>query len=125
MASGPYHDANSATYPRDAEAPRERSVGEHIFIWVAWAAAAVFWSAALTSVVGILQAAAQVTPTVRSPGVPGGMPYLALVILAFLLVALSLLYAELRTAHASRRVDAAGEAAAAFYSRVERETGEQ
>jgi H+/Cl- antiporter ClcA len=125
MASGPYHDA-SATYGRDAEAPRERSVGEHIFIWVAWAAAAVFWGAMLSSIVGILQAAAQVTPTVRAPGMPGGMPYLALVILAFLFVALALLYAEFRTAQTSRRIDAASEAgAAALYSRVERQGGEE
>jgi hypothetical protein len=125
MASGPYHDA-SATYGRDAEAPRERSIGEHIFIWVAWAVAAIFWGATLTSILGILQAAGQATPTVRAPGMPGGMAYLALVILAFVSVAAALLYAEFRTARASRRIDAASEVGgAAPYSRVERLGGEE
>jgi hypothetical protein len=125
MASGPYHDA-SATYGRDAEAPRERSVGEHIFIWVAWALAAVFWGATLSSIAGILRASGQATPAVRASGMPGGMAYLALVILAFAAVALTLLYAEFRTARASRRIGAASETGpAALYSRVERQGGEE
>jgi hypothetical protein len=124
MATGP-SDASSADYPREAAAPRERSVGEHIFIWIAWALAAAFWGAIMSSVIGIFRAASQPMPAIGAPGLPGGMFYLALVVVAFVLVGLTLAYAELRTARAGRRMDAVTEAGtAALYNRIERQGGE-
>lgn len=120
-----------ATTPQDGRiladagarpAARERSVGEHIFIWIAWALAAAFWGATLTTMVEIFRAAAQPGPEVSAPGAPGGSAYLVFVIVAFLVMAVALAWAEIRAASGSGR---RGEAAtAALYSSTERQGGE-
>ena len=117
-----------ATTPQDGRAhgdrasARERSVGEHIFIWVAWALAAAFWGASLTTMVEIFRAAGQPGPAVSAPGVPGGLAYLVLVVVAFLVMAFALAWAEFRAASAAGR---RGEGAtAALYNTIERQGGE-
>lgn len=101
----------------------ERSVGEHIFIWIAWAVAAAFWGASLTTMVEIFRTAGQALPTVAVAGAPGGSAYLILVVTAFLALALAMAYASIRSAASSGRV---GEAAtAALYDSVERQGGEE
>ena len=110
------------THAGDPAAARERSVGEHIFIWVAWALAAAFWGATLTTMVEIFRAAGQPGPQVSAPGVPGGSAYLVLVVVAFLVMAFALAWAEFRAASAAGR---RGEAAtAALYNSIERQGGE-
>jgi hypothetical protein len=117
-----------ATTPQDRRAheahrapERERSVGEHIFIWIAWALAAAFWGATLTTMVQIFRAAGQPGPQVSAPGVPGGSAYLVLVVVAFLVMAFALAWAEFRAASAGRRGEAA---TAALYASVDHQGGE-
>jgi hypothetical protein len=117
MASAPYDDRT------DRDTRSERSVGEHIFIWVAWAIAAAFWGATLTTMVEIFRTAAQATTGMSAPGVPGGSAYLVLVVVAFLALALALAYASIRSA--TSRSGAPGEAAtAALYRSIDRQGGE-
>ena len=120
MASTPYGDRS---YAEARDAPRERSVGEHVFIWIAWALAAAFWGASLTTMVEIFRAAGQATPTISVPGASGGSAYLVFVVIAFLVMALALAYASIRSAMAPS--ETAGEAAtAALYNSVERQRGD-
>ena len=98
MASAPYDvSPGSHALERD-DAPPERSLGEHIFIWIAWALAAAFWGVSMTIFVGILRDASQPVAAPSAPGAPGGMGYLAFVVAAFVVVAVALAYASLRTA---------------------------
>lgn len=116
------HDLRGADQARADEAPRDRSVGEHIFIWIAWALAAAFWGASLTSMAGILRAAGASPSTISAPGLPGGSAYLVLVVAAFVGMAGALAYASVRSASRSTRP---GEAAtAALYDTIERQGGE-
>ena len=101
----------------------ERSVGEHIFIWIAWAAAAAFWGGTVTTMVEIFRTVGQPLPTVAALGAPAGSAYLILVVTAFLALALAMAYASIRSATGSGAV---GEAAtAALYDSVERQGGEE
>jgi len=102
---------------------RERSVGEHIFIWIAWALAAAFWGMTLTTVVEIFRSAAQSTPQIAVPGAPGGSAFLVLVVVAFLVMAFALAYAEIRAAgaHSTGRGEAA---TSALYNSIEAQGGE-
>jgi|GEM_PF-2630469 len=123
----PYQDR--PTYPgrsgydrRGEDPPRARSLGEHVFIWIAWALAAAFWGATLTTLVGILQAAGQTSSTLSAPGAPGGMLFLVLVVAAFLALAGALAYASVRSAGQPRRV--ADGATAALYGDIDRQGGD-
>jgi hypothetical protein len=120
MASTPY-EANTS-YEREDEAPRERSVGEHVFIWVAWALAAAFWGATLTTISGILGSAGPASSAIAAAGAPGGWGYLALVVAAFLALAGALAYASLRSASGATRVSEV--ATASLYDSIERQQGE-
>lgn len=90
---------------RDADAPRDRSVGEHIFIWCAWAVAAFFWGAYMTTIGHILAAIA--TPTPAGVG-PGWMVYLA--VAGFVALGAALAYGMLMGSRRDRRLDPAAEA---------------
>jgi H+/Cl- antiporter ClcA len=110
-------------HPGDRRAARERSVGEHIFIWIAWAVAAAFWGLAMTTMVQIFRTVGQSVQGGGAPGAPGGIGYLVFVIVAFLVMAFALVWAQVRTA--SRRSDAPAEAAAAaLYNSIDRQVGE-
>ena len=120
MASAPYDDSTARYEQERVGAPRQRSVGEHIFIWIAWALAAAFGGASMTVFFGILRDAGQAVAAPAAPGAPGGMGYLAFVTAAFVVVALALAYASLRTAGRGP-LEARGEAATAeLYDRAER-----
>lgn len=120
MASTPYNDRSDVLAARR----EERSVGEHIFIWIAWALAAAFWGGSLTTMVEIFRAAGRPLPAIDAPGAPGGSAYLILVVAAFLILALAMAYASIRSA--TSRSDAVGEAAtAALYNSIERQGGEE
>jgi hypothetical protein len=120
-ASRPY-ETRAGAAGRESEAPSGRNLGEHVFIWVAWALAAAFWGATLTTLVGILRAAAATRTTVSMLGASGGSAYLALVVTAFALMALALAYGSLRSASRSTRPGEFG--AAALYDAMERQGGE-
>jgi hypothetical protein len=101
------------------EAPRERSVGEHIFIWIAWAACAAFWGASLTIIGGIVQA---VTP----PTAGGDAGLLLVNVVGWLVLAvLAMAAAGRMLARRTATPAPAREAAtAALYDRLERQEDE-
>jgi hypothetical protein len=109
-----------------AEAPRGRSLGEHVFIWVAWAAAAVFWGATLTTLVGIVRAIGQTPATAAGGADFGGVAWLIIdVVFGVVLLGAALAFASWMYARRDRRLDPAGEAATArLYDAVERQGGE-
>src|SRR5438270_13701375 len=91
MATAPY-DERTAGYAAPEEA-RERSVGEHIFIWIAWALAAVFWGATMTTFMGIVEAVSQPSPGVSGGADAGGVGFLLMdVIGGLLLLGLAMAY---------------------------------
>lgn len=117
MASTAYDRAHAHAEDREA-----RSVGEHIFIWIGWALAAAFWGGTLTTMVEIFRSAGRTVTTVSAPGAPGGMAYLALVVTAFVILALAIAYGAIRSAMSR---PGSGEAAtAALYNTIERQGGE-
>jgi len=112
---------------QDAEAPsRGRSLGEHVFIWLAWAVAAVFWGATLTTMVGIVRAIGQ-TPAAATGGADfGGVAWLIIdVVFGIVLLGAALAFASWMYARRDRRLDPAGELATArLYDAIERQGGE-
>lgn len=105
-----------------SDAPRERSVGEHIFIWIAWAAAAVFWGATMSSFVGILRAGAQPSPEPVAAGVWGGALYFLFGVVA---LGVAIAFGAFSAAHRNRSMDPVTEASTArLYDIVERQDGE-
>jgi hypothetical protein len=121
-APSPYADEPAAA-GGESEAPDARNVGEHIFIWIAWALAAAFWGATLTTLVGILRAAAAPSATVGTSGPPGGSAFLVLVVTAFASMAIALAYGSLRSI--SRPARAGEKGATAVYDGMERPSEEE
>jgi hypothetical protein len=118
----------SSTYEAAApDAPRQRSLGEHVFIWIAWALAAVFWGATMTAFVGILRAVLQPS---GAPGGgaadAGGIAWLLIdVVGGLILLGLGLAYGSAMVARRNRRLDPVTEAAtAALYDQIEAQGGE-
>lgn len=99
-------------------APLARSLGEHVFIWVAWALAAAFWGATLTTLGGILQALATPTP---GGGDFAGMARLLLEAgIGVVLVGLAMAGGSLMFARRNRPLDSTRDAAtAALYDPIE------
>ncbi len=120
MASAPYDESNSAYGRERGDTPRERSLGEHVFIWIAWALAAAFWGASMTMFMGILRDASQAVAAPSVQGAPGGMGYLAFVVAAFVVVTVVLAYASLRSARAGGLEARSQAATAELYDRLER-----
>ena len=109
-----------------ADAPRERSVGEHVFIWIAWALAAVFWGATMTTLFGILGAVSRGAPAASGGADVGGVAWLIIdVVGGLVLLGVVLAVGAWMSARRDRRLDPVGEAAtAALYDAVERQGGE-
>ena len=109
-----------------ADTPRERSVGEHFFIWIAWALAAAFWGAAMTTFFGILDAVSRGPPATVGGGDFGGVAWLIIdVVAGLVLLGAVLAVGAGMSARRNRRLDPAGEAAtAALYDDIERQGGE-
>jgi hypothetical protein len=99
-----------------ADAARERSVGEHIFIWIAWALAAAFWGATLATFIGILRG-------ITTPGVG----YLLVVVVGGLvLLGLAMALGSFMVARRNRRLDPVTEAGtAALYDQADRQISEE
>lgn len=104
MATTTRVDHLSTHAVRDEDASHDRRIGEHIFIWCAWAAAAFLWGAYMTSLGHILSAIA--TPTPVSVGL-GWMGYLA--IGAFLALAGALAWGMFMSSSRDHRLDPAAE----------------
>jgi len=102
-------------------APRERSVGEHIFIWVAWALAAAFWGLTMSSFVGILRDTAAPSPAPVAAGVLTGAIYF---VVGVLVLAAAIAFGAIANARRNRRLDPVTEAATArLYELADREGG--
>jgi hypothetical protein len=103
-------------------APQARSLGEHIFIWVAWALAAAFWGASLTAMGGILQALA--TPTPGGGDFAGVARLLAEAAAGVVLLGAAMAYGSRIYARRNRPLDSARDVAtAALYDPIERQGG--
>lgn len=103
-----HHRAHAA---HDTDAPRDRSLGEHIFIWCAWALAAFFWGATFTTFGGILEAVARPTPAVVGGVDFGGVGFLVMDVVGGLLVLGALLaWGSWMYARRDRRLDPLTEA---------------
>jgi hypothetical protein len=137
MASGPYDRTDYETLGYAAggpgaehaaahDVPRDRSVGEHAFIWLAWAVAAIFWGATMTTFMGILHAVSQPTPGLAGGADAGGIGFLLMdVVGGLVLLGAALAFGSWMTASRNRRLDPATEAAtAALYDQVERQGGD-
>jgi len=116
-----YEDRSAA----DADARRERSLGEHVFIWIAWALAAAFWGATMTSFFGILRAAGQPSPAPMGAADAGGISWAIIDVAGGVVVlGLALAYGAYRYATRDRRMDPVTEAATArLYDAEERADG--
>jgi hypothetical protein len=121
MASTSYDDG-SEPLGRSAATPRERSVGEHIFIWIAWALAAAFWGATMTTFVGILRAAFQSGPGVVGGADAAGVTFTLMEVAGGLIVlGLAIAVGSWMFAHRNRALDPMTEAATArLYDHPER-----
>ncbi|CAN7377356.1 hypothetical protein LJR219_002268 [Phenylobacterium sp. LjRoot219] len=104
MATTSRADDLSAHAVRDEDA-HDRRLGEHIFIWCAWAVAAFFWGAYMTTLGHIFAAVA--TPTPVAVGL-GWWAYLA--IAGILALGGALAYGMFMTSGRDRRLDPAAEA---------------
>jgi len=112
MATSSRVDPLSAHSPRE-EGARERRIGEHIFIWCAWAVAAFFWGAYMTTLGHIVAALA--TPTPIAVGL-GWWAYIA--IIAFVALAAAMIYGMIQSSRREHRLDRAAESkTAALYER--------
>jgi hypothetical protein len=116
----------ATTLDDTAEAARERSVGENIFIWIAWALAAAFWGATLTTFFGILRSVATPTPGVMGGDNAGGVGYVLMdVVGGMVLLGLAIALGSVMVARRNRRLDRLTEAGtAALYDKSDREVGE-
>jgi hypothetical protein len=124
MPAAPYDQTEPAG---DAEATRERSLGEHIFIWTAWALAAAFWGATMTAFAGILRAITEPSSGVAGRADAGGVAWVLIdVVGGLLILGLALAYGSAIVARRNRRLDSVTEAGtAALYDRIERFGGEK
>jgi hypothetical protein len=126
MATPDYDPADGHPSARAAGSRRERSVGEHVFIWLAWALAAAFWGASMTTFVGILQAAAQPAPALASGAADvGGSGFLLMTVAAATLLGAALAYGMIRSNQSDpRRAPATEARTAELYDSIERQGGE-
>lgn len=120
--ANPRFQASPAEADRTAQAAhdddtwRSRNVGEHVFIWLAWAMAAAFWGATLTTMAGILGSAEGGAASIGAPSLSGGSAaFLLLVVMVFVALAAALAYASLRSA---TRAAGSESATAAVYATI-------
>lgn len=124
MAAGPYGE----TEYRDTGAYEStgRGVAGQIFLWVAWAAAAIFWGFSLTTGLGILSS----TPAVNGPGPgeadAGGVGWMLINFVGGLIVlGGAIAYGAYRYASRDKRLDPMTEAAThAEYDEIESAGGD-
>ncbi|WP_374472539.1 hypothetical protein [Phenylobacterium sp.] len=130
MATLPYSDRTD-TYSAersDAGAHRTRDVGATIFVWLAWAAAAIFWGFALTTAFGILSSLGHPAADGLDAGEAdvGGIGWMTINFIGGLIIlGGALAYGAYRYASRDKRLDPVTEAAThALYDTIERQGGE-
>jgi hypothetical protein len=96
-----------------------------IFLWIAWAIAAVFWLASLQIDVGIIEAVQRPVASTAAAADVGGIGFAMMTILGVVALGIALAYGLARTATRNRALDPVTEAAtASLYDQVERQGGE-
>jgi hypothetical protein len=118
MASAPETDYETLGHAvggsAEADAPRERYVGEHVFICIGWAVIAIFWGASMTIFVGILRAVSQPVHGVAGHADAAAIGYLLMdVVGGLVLLGLVMAFASAMVARRNRRMDPVTEAATA------------
>ena len=114
-------ETSEAARPGREAAPRERSLGEHVFLWLAWALAAAFWGGAMTAFFGILHDAALPSPAPVAGGVGSGAAYF---VGGIVVLGVAIATGAYMTARRDRRMDPVTEAATArLYDAIERQGG--
>jgi hypothetical protein len=106
-------DRTGAYESADAHAHRDRSLGEHVFIWIAWACAAFFWGLTTTVFFGILHAVSQPTPPVAGAVDAGGAGFVLTTIVGVVVLGAGIAFGSYTTARRNRRLDPMTEAATA------------
>ena len=107
---------------RDRAASSYRSVGEQIFLWLAWTAAFAFWAFSMSSFFGIFDAIAAGPPGGLRGGVDaGGAGFFLISVVGVVALGLIIAYGAVRWATRDRSLDATTEAStAALYDAEER-----
>ncbi len=125
MESRPYDDRSAARGPSRSEAPRERSLGEHVFVWIGWALAAAFWGATMTTFWGILRSVSHPTPGGGGADAGGVLFAVMDVVGGLIVLGAALAYGSWMFARRNRALDPVTEArTAALYDSMNRPDGE-
>lgn len=129
MATLSYPDQSTPYGQTRAEvhdtAPARRDVGATIFIWLAWAAAAFFWGATLTTAVNILGSPAPAQSVGPGEVDSGGIGWGLMNFIGVIILGLAIAYGAFRYLTRDKRKDPMTEAAThALYDRVEAAGGD-
>jgi hypothetical protein len=126
MATDTYSDGTTTyemrTLERDRAETGYRSVGEQIFLWVAWTAAFAFWAFSMSTFFGILDAIAASPPGGLMGGMDaGGAGFLLMTVVGVAALGLIIAYGAVRWATRDKSLDPVTEAStAALYDAEER-----
>lgn len=102
-----------------------RDLGATAFVWLAWAAAAFFWGATLTTAVNILGTPAPAQGLGAGEADAGGVGWGLMNFVGVIILGLAIAYGGFRYMTRDKRKDGVTEAAtAALYDRVERSGGD-
>lgn len=124
--STPYAAAGTQAREATTHSAARRDIGATAFIWLAWALAAIFWAAVLSTAVHILGTPA---PSASGPG-PGGVDaagagFGLMTVVGVVVLGLAMAYAAFRYMGRDKRKDPITEAStAALYDSIERQGGE-
>jgi hypothetical protein len=122
--STPYADTRPAAAP---SAYLPHSPGSTIFLWIAWALAAAFWSATFSTALGIMEAVSHPADTAGVGGADAGGVGFALmdVVGGIVILGLAIAYGLYRYSTRDKRLDPVTEATtAALYDSIERQGGD-
>jgi hypothetical protein len=126
----PYSDRTDtyAAQRTGADDHRSRDMGATIFVWVAWAVAAIFWGFTLTTAFGILGSLGHPAADGLDAGEvdAGGLGWMAINFVGGLIIlGGAIAYGAYRWASRDKRLDPVTEAAThELYDQVERQGGE-
>jgi hypothetical protein len=120
--AAPYAAQTPAERDHTPDRAARRTTGSTIFVWIAWALAAAFWVASLTTGIGILQATGDGTGQALNAGEvdAGGAGWGLMNFVGVAILGLALAYGAYRYATRNRRNDPVTEAStAALYDSIE------
>ena len=126
MAVQTYGDYDNRPASDDRQATTAGGKAGMVFLWLAWAAAAVFWGFVLSTGVGILQSG---SPEAAQPGGGadvGGVSWLVIDVIGVVLLGLALAWGMARWAWRNKTKDPMTEAATrAEYDLIEAHGGDE